>query len=245
MSFSACAAELTRRYLAQPLGGVREAHLLPRARREADVAREGGRLQERAPALAQLVAELRRRQPPHVRGELLARERAAVERAGDRGEDCVGALGGQAERLQPAAARRPRRQHALRRHEQRQLGGGQQVQRAAHRPRLDERPLLPQRALHGVGLETVDPRPQRQLRGRHDLRVEADDPVDDVEHRLTRGAPVELLAAQPPRQDAGPLESGHRSLLEARLRSRYARARARSPQRAVEHQRRRPGRESW
>ncbi len=114
---------------------------------------------------------------------------------------------------QPGRHVMARAQAAERGHVAGQLRGGQQVQRAAHGPRLDQRPLVPQGAAHPLAVEPVDARPERQLRGREDLGVQPGDAADHVERAVGGRALGELLALHPPGEHGRPLEPrrAHRS----------------------------------
>ena len=125
-------------------GRAREPHQPPVARGEAEVAGERGRLEQVAEAAAELLDE---RLLPHRCGdrgrELLARPRRPRERLGDRGEHRVGLLAREPVGALPGPGRGGAGEPDERADVVRELVGRQQVQRAAHRPRLDERPLAP------------------------------------------------------------------------------------------------------
>jgi ketol-acid reductoisomerase len=182
-----------------------EAHLLAVGGPEHQLAAKRRRLERRAEGVAQRLAQRRVADLRGDRvGELLAAEqRAAVQRHADRVDDLL-----DLPRRQPEATRPPRRQEVPQAGQaalpQRQLVGGQQVQRPAHRPGLDQRALLPQRARHRVGREVVDPRPRRQLGAGHDLGVQPAERARDLDHRVGGRAPRQPVACEPPRGDLRP-----------------------------------------
>ena len=109
---------------------------------EDEHARVGGRLQVRAPAAEELLAQVLRCEL----GQLLARLALRAELGADRRDQLLHLLEREAEPLQP---RRPPPLLALRerRRPQRPLGGGQQVECAAHAPRLHELAPFPEALL--------------------------------------------------------------------------------------------------
>jgi hypothetical protein len=170
----------------------REAHVLALRGGEDEVAAERDGLEQVAVAAAQAGVD--------ARGELLAGQRAVFQGCRDLGEDRLHVGLGDLEVLAPRLLLVAGLQAALRADVQRQLVGPQQVQRPAHRPRLHERALLPEQGLDVRG--GLDARPQRELRGRHDLGVQAADVGDDAE-RIHR--PLgEVLARHAPGQDGLP-----------------------------------------
>jgi len=99
-------------------------------------------------------------------------------------------------------------------HDERQVIGGEEEQSATHRPRFDERALLPQRCLHVGGTQPIDTRPQRQFGGRHDLRLHADQAVHGVHESHTRR---EAMLREPPSAHLIPRQYFHGSRLLSRL----------------------------
>ena len=78
----------------------------------------------------------------------------------------------------------------------------EQVERAAHRPRLDERAVA-QRGLDVAGPGRPLPDADRQLRARRDLSLDAAQPPDDVGDRWVADR-LEQLTAQAPGQHLRP-----------------------------------------
>ena len=105
------------------------------------------------------------------RRELFARQRLTAQDARGGGEK------GLVQRLADAVIIEvfdptARLKQAARRHIERQIAGGDQMQRAAHGPGLHQRPLLPQRRLHVLRRKPIHPRPYCQLCRRHHLRLD-------------------------------------------------------------------------
>ena len=143
-------------------------------------------------------------------GEFVAREAAAVERIPDRCPDSFDLLGGE-RRVQRARGIAPRWKPlvgrttgcAPRRVPECQLAGGMEVQRAAERPGLDERPLLPERR-PDVGLpQAVEPRRQLQLGRRLQLCLRTAQRAHDLDEpsgaRADRSATSAPAGARAPR----------------------------------------------
>ena len=149
----------------------------------------GCRLQERAPA--------RRERPRQRRGRRSRSASAAARAARVIGRSVsvspmpswsahISALG-HAEVAEPHGTQ-PVDPRGERPDQLRQLVRGDEVQRAAHRPGLDERPLAPQGVAHGVPGEAVDPGVERELGRAHDLGVDGNVVPDNVEPSRRREA---------------------------------------------------------
>jgi hypothetical protein len=78
------------------------------------------------------------------------------------------------------------------------------VQGAAHRPQLHEAALLPESGGHGVRLEVLDARPERQLGRRHHLGVHADEIAHHVDQLRARHPLVEAVSPRAERDHVGP-----------------------------------------
>jgi hypothetical protein len=118
--------------------------------RSSRTALEGGRLEQRAPAGSQQLGQLRRRGAlGQLIGELLAGQAVAAERLLHAGEDRLDLVERDAMIFEPAAAA-IMAARAQRGHVERKVGDADQVQRAAHSPGLDQRAILPERALNVV-----------------------------------------------------------------------------------------------
>jgi hypothetical protein len=81
-----------------------------------------------------------------------------------------------------------------------------QVQRPAHRPRLDQCSLLPECAPHIIGGQAVDTRCGCQFRRRHDLRVQATNPAHDRQKIATFDPFFKKVTLQPERQHLPPCQ---------------------------------------
>jgi hypothetical protein len=92
------------------------------------------------------------------------------------------------------------------RDDQREVLRDDEVQRPAHRPRLDQAPVLLQRLPNLVALQPFDARPERELGRGCELRVHAADRADDGEQAPGRHAPIEVVTREPERAD---LVEGH------------------------------------
>jgi hypothetical protein len=194
---------------AQPAIRPGEAHLLPVAGGEDQHAADRGGLQHRPPRLGQLLGQVGRLGLPRDgRAQFLAGQRIAVERLRHGVDQAFELVGLDPGRLRPGRLGEADVVGAERGLPERVLVGGQQVQRPAHRPRLDERPVLPQRGGDVAGVEPVDARVQRQLGRRHDLRVHAAQLAGHVEHRRDHRALVQPVAAGTPRGDVAPGQLG-------------------------------------
>ena len=104
-----------------------------------------------------------------ARGQLVAGHRRAAQHVRQRRDDVLHLCGGHPVVLQPRSGRLPG-PGAHRGHPERQVGGRQQVQRAASRPGAHQGPVR-YRASSRSGARQAQGR--RGLRGRRDLRVEA------------------------------------------------------------------------
>jgi hypothetical protein len=160
--------------VAEPRPRRREPHALPFSGREAEPAAEGGRLEEVAEAAHQLVGERRVARPlGHGGGELLSGEERPVEHDRHGGDHGLRLLARQAVMAQPSGLVVARPQARERGDVARELRRREEVQRAAHGPRLHERALLPQQAIDRAARQALQPGPQRELRTRGDLRMNA------------------------------------------------------------------------
>src|SRR5581483_4039122 len=188
---------------AHPVRRPREPDAPSLARGEAHEPAKRERLEVRAPALAEMLPErLRAGQLLDPARELLARQRLRVERDLDRGGELVG-LGPRIAVVRKGAE--PGEPEA-------ELGGGQDVQRPAHRPQLHERALLPERVRERIGLEPLDAGPEAQLRRGHQLRVQPADSPDHVDE-LARSRPLdEPVAPEAPGKRLVARDLEHRAL---------------------------------
>jgi hypothetical protein len=149
------------------------------------------------------------RDPHDLTRQLLAGQSLAVEGLRDRIDDGLQLARTDPVHLQPgrvpvelsgAVGGAPYR-HLVRRH---------QVQRAAHRPDLDERFPLPQRVIDGPALHPIDAVPDRQAGGREHLRLHAANLLDGLHEPSRRGAPIQVMAGDPPAADLRPTQRSHR-----------------------------------
>ena len=173
-----------------------EADVAALARPVDQPARPRGGLEHGAPALTGLPAGVGVGALLHRGGQLLAREQRAFQRLPhglDQPLDVVGPQPGGARPggLEEVVEGRERRlPHAV-------LVRRQQVQRAAHRPRLDQLAAVEQ-VLRGGRI--LDPRRQHRLGRRRHLRVQAAQTADHVHGGGGRRAPHQPVALHAPRR---------------------------------------------
>ncbi|MCM8748346.1 hypothetical protein NET02_04245 [Thermomicrobiaceae bacterium CFH 74404] len=87
-----------------------------------------------------------------------------------------------------------------------QLGRWQQVEGAAHGPRLYQIPALPQRLVQRAGLQALDPRPEAQLDRGHELGVQATE-VTGYPHEVGGCSPLgQVVPLHPPGERLLPRE---------------------------------------
>ena len=188
----------------QPGARVDEGHVPAVVGAEAQEAAAGGGLQERTPARRHAVGERLVAEPLR---QGLAEGGAGHRRVGQHVADPV--LEG--EHLLPGDLEVPEPQRPQpvdprpeRRDQLRQLVRGDQVERPAHGPGLDQRAVAPQGVPHVVAGHALDAGMDRELGRADDLRLHRDVVADDVEHRLARRALLEVLPPQPERGDLRP-----------------------------------------
>ena len=189
-------------------GRVGEGHLVALARTEAQVALPGDGLEQRAPPRAERIADVVEAGPlRHLGDERFPGQDPPVEDVAHREAERLDALGGHAEVLDPGRTF-PRAAGGHEREERPGVLGGEEVQGAAHRPRLDE-PAVGERRAHltGHGIPAADA--DGELRRRGDLRL---DPAQSADHGLDRGAPdrIQQVALHPPGERLSPADSGDR-----------------------------------
>ena len=78
-----------------------------------------------------------------------------------------------------------------------EIARGQEVQRPAHRPDLDQRALAPERALERLHARALDPRPEREGGAGEKLGVQPADPPGDAQLAAARRAPMQVVAFEP------------------------------------------------
>src|SRR5205807_9783340 len=87
-----------------------------------------------------------------------------------------------------------------------EIARGQEVQRPAHRPDLDQGALAPERALELLQARALDSRPEREGSAGEELRVQPADPRGDTQLAAARRAPMQLVALEPQRPRLFPPE---------------------------------------
>ena len=95
-------------------------------------------------------------------------------------------------------------------HELRDLARGDEMQGSSHRPRLDQRAVLPQGVAHVVPAQAADPRAQRELGRAHDLRLDRHVLPHDVDEAGVRRGREQVLTPHPERGDLAPGDRVHR-----------------------------------
>ncbi len=200
----------------EPGAGIDERHVAAVVGPEAQQPAARGRLEERAPARGHAVGErLVAEVPRQGRRQRGPGHRRVREDVADRVLQREHLVGGDLEvaepdRPQPVDAR------AEGADELRQLVRRDEVQRPAHRPRLDQRPVAPQRVADVVPSQAVDAGVDRELRGAHDLCLDGDEATDDVEHLPIRGALLQVVTLHPERGDLLPGRLDHRPSVPTR-----------------------------
>src|SRR5436309_3499161 len=116
----------------------------------------------------------------HRGDQLVSGKGLTVERLANDLAKGIELLRGDAEVTLPAGPL-PRSSGGYQREERAGVLGRQQVQRAAHRPRLDESPVA-ERARHVAGLRSLAPYTNAKLGNRRDLRLDAAKTADDIRH---------------------------------------------------------------
>ena len=192
----------------QPLVGTDESDVGSLGGPEAELAEARRQTQEGAPAAEHLPFVHPSDPLHHLRGQLGTGEAAAVQGLADSLDELQGVLpGAQPEVRGPAAPVRSGAA-ALGRHVQAEVLGRQQMERAPHRPGLDQLPRLPE--LGADRLRRFDARTHADglLGRRHHLGL---DPVDALRDawRRKRPPPVQPVAAEPVGQDLLPGDLDH------------------------------------
>src|SRR5438093_9922805 len=115
------------------------------------------------------------------RHQLVSRERLTVERLADREAKRIPVRGGHAEVALPARPF-PRSSGGDEREERSGVLGGEQVERAPHRPGLDKTAVA-QSARDLAWPRRATPNADGKLGGRRHLRLDTAEPPDDLRHR--------------------------------------------------------------
>src|SRR5438132_7461438 len=174
-----------------------EAHPRPFPFGEAELAAVGGRLEQDAPALPEDHAELLRAGALDDRGgELVAGWHAAAQHVAHRLDHQLDLLPRDAEVLDPALGEVVP-VGAERAEVDGEIARGQEMQRSAHRPDLDQRALAPERALEHLQARALDPRPEGEGGAGEELGVQPADPPSDAQLAAERRAPMQVVAFEP------------------------------------------------
>ncbi len=162
------------------------------------------RLEDAAPSRFEHALDAFRAAPPHPSDQFLAGERLAVQRLADRIDELREFGLVHLDVLEPGVSRpHPVRVHCRR--EEGEIFGREQMQGAAHEPRLDEPLVFPERSPHIFDAAVGADRDLQLGRG-HDLSLHAAD-VADYASQVTLGRALrQVMARHAKRVDLRPAE---------------------------------------